>query len=65
MTVASGGQDFANERVRKIERLRQMDVRRVAHGHEESVLTCNQALSMAADKLPEHEQTSPRFPRVP
>ena len=48
----SGGQDFANVGGPG-ERLRLMDARRVAHGHEESVLASNQALSMAADGLPE------------
>ena len=59
----SAGQDFANVDVRG-ERPRKMDARRVAHGHEESVLSSIQSLSRAADGLLEHEQSGPRLPRV-
>ena len=53
----SGGQDFAKVGGPR-ETLRKMDVRRVAIGQEESVLSLNQALSKAADGLPEHEQSA-------
>ena len=46
------------------ERPHKMDVRRLAHGHEESVLASIHALSRAAEELPEHEQSGPRVPEV-
>ena len=59
----SGGQDSANARGLG-ERLCEVDARGAAHGHEEPVFACNQTLSGATDRLPEHEQPSPRLTRA-
>ena len=59
----SGGQDFLNVGGSG-ERPCKMDAKRLAHGHERSVLNSNRSLSRAADELPEHEQSRPSIPRV-
>ena len=57
MSVASLEDRIFRTLVALGERIRKMDATRDAHGHEESVLPSNQALSRAVDGLPEHEQS--------